>query len=130
MGLGMSTVEGKSPLPFAAYRLLAKILFQSKKSEHIFAHTFLVLAWNLISRAETIVDAKIDLISFKDDALLFDMGITKTDQEGTKNIDHPWHVSSCPEHPEICAHLALARHIMANPTVLNGQVPLFEGNSQ
>ena len=89
-----------------------------------------MLAWNLISRAEIIVDAKIDLVSYKDDSLLFDMSITKTDQEGTKNIDHPWHVSLCPELPEICAHLALARHIMANPTVLYAQVPLFKRKSQ
>ena len=59
-----------------------------------------------MSRAEYVVDSKIDLVSFEKDALLFDMGPTKTDQDGTCNIDHPWHVYSCPEHPEICAHLA------------------------
>ena len=58
------------------------------------------------------------------------MGITKTDQEGTTNVDHPWHVYSNPECPEICAHLAFARHIMYNPTILSGQNELFEGRSQ
>ena len=128
--LGLSTVEGKKHLPFAAYRLLAKILFESEKAEHIHAHTFLVLEWNLISRAEYVVDANIDLVSFTKDALLFDMTVTKTDQEGTKNVDHPWHVYSCPEYPEICAHLAFARHLLANPLILNGQTELFEGSSQ
>ena len=75
-------VEGKKYLPFAAYRLLARILFESEKPEHIHARTFLVLDWNLISRAEYVVDAKIDIVSFTKDALLFDMGVTKTDQEG------------------------------------------------
>ena len=93
-------------MSFAAHRLLARILFKSEKPEHIHAHTFLVLDWNLISRAEYVVDAKIDLVSFTKDALLFDMGVTKTDQEGIKNVDHPWHVYSCPEYPEICAHLS------------------------
>ena len=118
--LGLSTVEGKKHLPFVEYRLLTRILFESSKPEHIFAHTFLVLEWNLISRTEYAIDAKIDLMSFTKDALLFDMDVTKTDQEGTKNIDHPWNVYSCPEYPEICAHLVFAPHIMANPLILNG----------
>ena len=59
------------------------------------------------------VDANIDLVSFENDALLFDMGPTKTDQDGTRNVDHPWHVYGCLEHPEICAHLSFARLIMA-----------------
>ena len=58
------------------------------------------------------------------------MGVTKTDQEGSIIVDHPWHVFSCREFPEICAHLAFARHIMASPTILNGGVELFEGRSQ
>jgi hypothetical protein len=89
-----------------------------------------VLEWNLISRAEFLVDANINIVSFTKDALIFAMGITKTDHEGTKNVDHPWHVYSCPECPEICAHLAFPQHSMASPTILNGGVQLFEGHSQ
>jgi hypothetical protein len=49
--LGISTEEGKRPLPFAAYKYLAKVLFESDKAEHFGAHTFLIIAWNYISRA-------------------------------------------------------------------------------
>ena len=56
--------------------------------------------------------------------------VTKTDQEGTKNVDHPWHVYSNPECPEICAHLTLARLLMYNTNILNGQTALFEGRAQ
>ena len=90
----------------------------------------MVLEWNLISRAEYVVDAKIDLVSFTEDALIFDMGITKTDQEGTKNVDHPRYMYSNPEHPEICAHLAFARHVINNSTIFNRQTKLFEGCAQ
>ena len=128
--LGISTAEGKKHMPFAAYKKLARLLFESKKPEDIPAHTFFVLDWNLVSRAETVVESKIDVVSFTEDALVFEMGITKTDQEGTKNVDHPWHIYSCPECPEICAHLAFARHVMYNPTILSGQAELFEGRSQ
>ena len=87
--LGLSATEGKKPLPFWAYCHLAKILFESENAEYIAAHAFLLLDWNLISRAEFVVGAKIDLVSAVEDALVFEIGKTKTDQEGTKNIDHP-----------------------------------------
>ena len=87
--LGLSATEGKKPLPFRAYCHLAKILFESENAEYIAAHSFLLLDWNLISRAEFVVGAKIDLVSAVEDALVFEIGKTKTDQEGTKNIDHP-----------------------------------------
>ena len=77
-----------------------------------------------------VVDSKIDLVLFEKDVLLFDMGSTKTDQDGTHNVDHPWHVYGCLEYPEICAQLLFARLIMANPLILNRRTELFEGESQ
>ena len=47
------------------------------------------MEWNLISWAEYLVDAKIDLVSFKEDTLLFDTGVTNTNQEGVKNLATP-----------------------------------------
>ena len=128
--LGLSTDEGKKPLPFAAYKYLAKILFESKKAEHVGAHTFLLIAWNLISRAEFVIGSNIDSIWFQADAIMFEVGTTKTDQEGTRNIDHPWHIYSNNEYPYICPMLALARHLIDHPHILAGKCPLFEGSSQ
>ena len=112
-------------LPFKAYRHLASLLFDSEDPEMVAAHTFLVLEWNLVSRAEYVIGSKIDHVIFKDDAMIFEMGPTKCDQEGTKNLDHPWHCYSCPEYPEICCHLAMARYFMAYQTVLNGECGFF-----
>ena len=123
--LGLNQTEGKAALPFAAYQYLASILFESEDPEDVAAHTFLVLEWNLVARAEYVIGSKIDHVAFKDDAMVFEMGPTKCDQEGTKNLDHPWHCYSCPEHPEICCHLAIARYFMAHPTVLNGECSFF-----
>ena len=47
-----------------------------------------------------------------------------------KNIDHPWHVYSNPEYPEICPFLAMACHLICDPTILNGQCHIFEGSWQ
>ena len=99
--LGLSTVEGKKHLPFMGYRLLARLLFESDHPEHVYAHTFLIIDWNLVSRSESVVNSKIDLVSFEKDSLLFDMGVTKTDQDGTRNANHPRHVYGCLEYPEI-----------------------------
>jgi len=128
--MGLSTDEGKKPLPFTAYKYLAKVLFESSKAEHVAAHTFLIIEWNLISRAEFVVNSKIDSIRCHGDAILFCMGKTKTDQEGTKNIDHPWHVYANNECAYICPVLALARHLITNPKILVGNCPLFEGSGQ
>jgi len=128
--LGLSLAEGKKPLPIAAYKELARILFESEKPEHVAAHAFLILAWNLIARAEFVVDVKIDAIYFQNDAIMIDMGKTKTDQDGTKNIDHPWHLYANNHCPYICPVLAVARHLINNPIILSGQYDLFEGTGQ
>ena len=120
----------KKHLPFKTYKKLAEILFESGNPEHNFAHSFLVFNWNLVSGAEYVVESTIDLVAFDGDNLLFDVGVTKTDQDGLRHVDHPFNVSSCPEHPQVCAHLAMARLIMANPAILLGNCNLFEGVSQ
>lgn len=55
--LGLTTSEGKKPLPFKAFEYLARILFESDKPEHIAAHTFLCIDPRL-SRAELSRDLK------------------------------------------------------------------------
>jgi hypothetical protein len=77
-----------------------------------------------------VINSKIDLVLFNKDSLRFDMGVTKTHQDGTRSDDHPWHVYCCLEYPEICAQLSFACLIMANPLILNGRTELFEGESQ
>ena len=128
--LDLAATEGKNQLHFCAYKYLSKILFESDEPEHVAAHIFLLLKWNLISRAGYVVDSNIDLVYFQQDDLLFDIGKTKTDQEGKKNIDHPWHVYSNPEYPEICPFLAMVCHLIYDPTIINGQCHLFEGSGQ
>ena len=63
-------------------------------------------------------------------ALLFEFGKTKCDQEGDKHADHPCHVYANPLVPEICPMLALARYLIVHPNVMQGNCKLFEGSSQ
>ena len=128
--LVLAATEGKKPLPFRTYKYLAKILFESDEPENVTAHTFILLEWNIISRSEYVVDSNIYLVSFQQDAFLFGIGKTKMDQEGTKHIDHPWHVYSNPEYPENFPFLSMSCNLICNSTILNGQCHLFEGSVQ
>ena len=117
-------------MSFPAYKLFCEILFKSDKLEHVDAQAFLTLEWNIISRNENCIDCEMDHIYFHHDALMLDFGKTKTDQEGTKTIDHPWHVYDNPLCPMICPVLALSKHVFTNPSVLSGMFKVFEGDSQ
>jgi hypothetical protein len=128
--LGIRFTEGKDPMPFACYELLCSILHKSKTSEHVAAHLFLILDWNMLSRADAIVEANIELVGMSSDALRFDVGPTKTDQEGKQNLDHPFHVYSCPENPVMCPVLAMCKHLIVNDEVLKGKCKLFKGANQ
>ena len=59
--------------------------------------------------------------------MLFDIGKTKTDQEGTKIIDHLWHFYSNTEYPEMFPFLSMACNLICDTTIINGQFYLFEG---
>ena len=54
---------------------------------------------------------------------------TRNYQSGDKSGD-PWHVLSNPNNPELCSVLALAKYILSNPYLLNGNCPLFTGKNQ
>jgi hypothetical protein len=71
-----------------------------------------------------------DLFGVIDDALLVYLGPTKGDQDGSKHTDHPWHIYSVPDKPEICPCIAFAEYLMSNPMVLDGECKVFDGASQ
>ncbi len=89
MDIGISTAEGKLPLPFTIYKFLVQILFESAMAENIAARTFLVYEWNLISCAGMVVTALINPIHCRYNAILFEIGRTNMEQEGTCNFNHP-----------------------------------------
>ena len=128
--LGLRIIEGKDPMPFAAYVKLASILACSQDTEHVVAHLFLLLDWNMVSRAENAVNSHMDLFGIFDDALLVYLGPSKGDQEGTKHSDHPWNLYTVPENPAICPVLAFAKYLMCHPQILNGKCKIFDGSSQ
>lgn len=80
--LGLKIVEGKDAMSVEAYELIAKHLFHSGKTEHIFTHTFHVLDWNLMKRAENVANAHISHVFWENDHLVFHFAKSKTHQDG------------------------------------------------
>jgi hypothetical protein len=123
-------VEGKDLMPFKAYKYLANILMKSSDPEHIALNLFLLLDWNLISRANHAVNVNLELIGMFENCIALQIGKTKGNQEGTKHLDHPWHIYSVPSNPAICPVLAFSRHLICNPLLFSGGCKLFEGSNQ
>jgi hypothetical protein len=74
------------------------------------------------------VGAKINHISFREDALVFEFA--KSQGNKTGDAFDPWHVHASPDLPWICPVLMLSRYLFCYVYVLHGNVPLFEGTNQ
>ena len=127
--LGLKISEGKLHMTVPVYEFLCKTMFDSKKPEHIFAHTFTVLDWNLMKQVENVVNAKIAHISFRNDAIVFLFSKSKAHQDGAEEYLGPWHVYANPQKPWLCPVLAMARFCFMYPEVFALSCPLFEGNN-
>ena len=103
----VSNVEGKLPLAFVGYCLLAKKMLKcqpktgpsvenpstkKKHKSHLFSWAintlgwvFLLLSWSLIARSITVAEINLSAISWEDDRLRIFVGKSKKDQSGDKS---------------------------------------------
>ncbi len=77
-----------------------------------------LLDWNMTCCADCVVSSTIELVGMRKDALVFKIGPTKTDQEGKYNVDHPFHIYSCPENPSIFPVLSICEHLIKRPQII------------
>lgn len=110
--------EGKKKMGWKVYELMCKLFLEGEDDEYIFAHLFLTLEWNLMSRSENVVDCHAENIFWVEDALGFHFPKTKADQLG-KRSDAVWHVYATPASPHTCTHLSLARYLFSYPGILS-----------
>ena len=103
---GKSLDEGKKPMSFAVYQLMCRKLLESDQADTLFAHTYLVLEWNLMARAHMIADMDVAHIEWGQDSLIFFFGKSKRNQTG-EDADRPLHVYSNPENPETVSYTHL-----------------------
>jgi hypothetical protein len=84
----MEMQEGKDPLSFIAYRMIAKKLAmlvddRDSTTAASFAWAFFTLQWNLLCRSESVTAILLDHIAWNNDSLVIFIPKHKGDQEGT-----------------------------------------------
>ena len=82
-----------------------------------------------MKRAENCVDCKINHITIRNDALVFQFAKSKGHQNGEEHVG-PWHLYANPEHPHLCVVLSLAKYLFTYPELLKDDSSLFQGTSQ
>jgi hypothetical protein len=66
----MPFTEGKAPFSFESYRSICKLAVQSTNITYLYAHTFCILAWNLMARASSVADILFEHITWEQDAMV------------------------------------------------------------
>ena len=127
---GESLDEGKDAMSFECYNLLCKKFFEGDKDEFIFAHTFLLLEWNLMARADNIVNLNVNDLEWDGDSLVVHMKRSKTDQEGA-NGKTGFHCYFNSLFPHLNLGLGLGMYLLSNPGILgNSTNKLFPAENQ
>ncbi|OWY93367.1 hypothetical protein PHMEG_00037265 [Phytophthora megakarya] len=99
---------GKDPMPFDLYKQVAFAMLKSTSRDMIFARTFMILSWNLMSRAANTVSICYGHLEWREDALCVYFAHMKNDQRGARPRD-PRHVYANPVFPTVCPILALGK---------------------
>ncbi len=99
------------------YKLMCCLFLEGYDPKYSFAHCFLTLEWNLMSRLENVVDCHAENIIWTDDLLGFTFPKSKTNQT-SKNADSIWHEYATPHNPITCPILALGGYLFSNPGIL------------
>jgi hypothetical protein len=126
--LGLKLTKGKAVMKPQAYEMIAEHLFRSGEKRDIFNHLIFFLDWNLMTRSENCLNAKMIHIEFEDDHLKLIFEQEKGKQNG--DMHGPWHCFANREKPHICLVLAFARYIFAFPECLQEGMPLFSCTNQ
>jgi hypothetical protein len=106
---GGNIKEGKEPFEFSLFQLLCRTMQEEADAEFVFAHTFLVLSWNLMCRAGNTVSIRWEHVQWTQDALAIRFSHMKNDQEGDRR--DPRHVYANPLMPQVCPILSLAIYV-------------------
>lgn len=127
-GDGTLKERGKRALPFDLFCEIARCFFASSDSRTgLFALSFSLLAWNLMSRAKNVTSINYADLDWDGDSLTVMFNVMKTDQEGARKYAR--HVFSNPLKPEIDVLLALGVYLMTKETV-EEETKLFPGGTQ
>jgi integrase len=117
--------EGKAEIPFRLYILLAQYWWSV---EDYFSLLYLLLTWNLGCRTNNTEGIRLRHISWYEDALQIEFGVTKSNQEGERLEKRLIFANS--DSPFICPVLVLAIFLGLRTLELSEDEKLFDGGNQ
>ena len=124
---------GRLNMSTILYRRLAKLFLDMGTDEGVFAHTFLILSWNLACRCNNTAKIKLVDISWNIfDAFTICFSTSKMDQMGDAS-KYERHLYANPFQPEICPVLSLGMYFTAcfgNVNAIPINSFLFPGENQ
>ena len=123
---GASIDEVNREMSFEVYKLLCEELYNGKGDDHLFAHAFLTMEWNLMTRSNNCANMHVQHIQWRSDSLIYYFGTLKGNQTGDRAND-PWHVYSNLKNPTICPVFALAKYFFSYPNILTTNSKIFPG---
>ncbi|DBA02814.1 TPA: hypothetical protein N0F65_006604 [Lagenidium giganteum] len=97
---------GNDPLPFSVHRHRVMQMLASTGRDMIFGRAFMIMSWNLMSRAANTLEIMHDNMEYIEDALRVYFAQMKNDQLGERPRD-PRHICANPIYPEVCPLVAL-----------------------
>jgi hypothetical protein len=104
-------VTGKSHLTWNGYyrfcEFVASYNEDKKANSHAMFWSFATMSWNLMARSINTAGLAFEHLSMKDDALVVNFAVTKTDQTGEKNGADK-HLYGNHKNPVVCPVLSLA----------------------
>ncbi|OWY97109.1 hypothetical protein PHMEG_00032448 [Phytophthora megakarya] len=127
-GNGDATVKsGKDPLMFDLYSFLCEKMLGNTSNEMVFAHAYMVIAWNLMFRSSNAFGIRHSHMEWRGDALQIYFAHMKNDQGDDRPRD-PRHVYANPLQPNICPIVALGLYWATSN--FDGSDLLFPGRNQ
>jgi integrase len=127
----MSIVEGKQPMSFKGYKLLAVKALEQCKDHNlaIFSHLYLLLCWNLIARCVSVGSLMYNHVSWENDSMVIVFPSHKGDQEGRNAL--PKHIYANTAEPHICPILSFAVYIFTRGYLREGSKrTIFAGDAE
>lgn len=103
-------------------------LLKQEKHQYLFRKCFLIICWNLMTRAHNVFSIDFAHMSWAEDALCIYFAHMKNDQCGERPRD-PRHVYANPLVPSVCPILALGLYWVSNQVAVDNS-RLFPGKDQ
>ena len=101
-------------MSYEVYKRFFEELYNGRGDDHLFAHAFLKMEWDLMAISDNCVNMHVQHIQWRQDSLIYNFGISKGNRMEDIAND-TWHVYSKPKNSTIFTVIALAKYLSSHP---------------